>query len=135
SISYTLPGGERTTLRELKVRPRSTRWNLAIGSLWFDVASGQLVKAIYRLASPMDFLLLAEEEAARDSTRRRPDVNPIARAIMTPFVGQISAVEVEYALYKARFWLPRTRTASGTTQANFVRLPFTLQQTFQYASV
>src|SRR5205814_1694202 len=94
-----------------------------------------LVKAVYRLAQPMDFLLIAEEEAARDTTRRRPDINAFAKAIMTPLVGQISAIEVEYGLYKARFWLPRMRTASGQTTANFIHVPFTMQQTFQYASV
>lgn len=54
---YTYAVGEKTRIRlpdrrevivhELKVRPRSPESNLAIGSLWFDDATGQLVRAHY----------------------------------------------------------------------------------------
>jgi hypothetical protein len=48
-----LPNGREVVLRELKVRPRSPESNLAVGSLWFDDATGQLVRAGYRLAAPI----------------------------------------------------------------------------------
>ncbi len=50
SIRFTLPDKRTIELRELKVRPREPKWNLAVGSLWFDTESGQLVRAAYRLA-------------------------------------------------------------------------------------
>src|SRR6185503_19302446 len=49
-VSFRLPDGRSIQLRELKVRPRVAKANLTVGSLWFDVASGQLVRAAYRLA-------------------------------------------------------------------------------------
>ena len=38
SMTWTLPDGRTVRLREIAVRPRSPKWNLAVGSLWFDVA-------------------------------------------------------------------------------------------------
>src|SRR5205085_9325070 len=35
SASFRLPDGNVIRLRELKVRPRNPRWNLAVGSMWF----------------------------------------------------------------------------------------------------
>ncbi|OYV64005.1 MAG: hypothetical protein B7Z72_13900, partial [Gemmatimonadetes bacterium 21-71-4] len=40
SLTLRLPDGKRIQLRELKVSPRAPRWNLAVGSLWFDVSTG-----------------------------------------------------------------------------------------------
>jgi len=51
SVSFQLPGSRRIELRELVVRPRAPAWNVALGSLWFDVASARLVRAVYRLPS------------------------------------------------------------------------------------
>jgi len=42
---------------------------------------------------------------------------------------------VEYALFEGRFWLPKIRTAEGIAQISFARLPFELQQTFNYLTV
>ena len=45
------------------MRPRAPKWNVALGSLWFDVESARLVRAVYRLAEPMDIWAVADEEA------------------------------------------------------------------------
>jgi hypothetical protein len=52
-VSFRLPGGRTIQLREMKVRPRSPKFNLAVGSLWIETATGQLVRAAYRLAAPL----------------------------------------------------------------------------------
>src|SRR2546422_339442 len=65
SATFRLPDGRVIRLRELQVRPRTPRWNLAVGSMWFDLSGGQLVRAAYRMSVPMDIRSVAEED---DST-------------------------------------------------------------------
>src|SRR3990170_4362391 len=43
SVSFHLPGGRKIELREMHIRPRRQKWNVAVGSLWFDASSAQLV--------------------------------------------------------------------------------------------
>jgi hypothetical protein len=131
SVSFTLPDGKKTRIRALLIRPRSPKWNLAVGTLWFDVASGQLVRAAYRLAVPLDVFLVAKEQ---DSTAMK-DVPKIAKALMTPIVGQVRAVAVEYGLYQGRFWLPRVRAMEGSAQVSFVHGYFTMEHSFKYSGV
>src|SRR6266516_6798365 len=61
SVSFQLPGGQRIELRELRIRPRQPKWNVAVGSLWFDVATAHLVRAVYRMAQEMDIMAVAKE--------------------------------------------------------------------------
>lgn len=131
SIDFRLPDGRAFQLRELKVRPREPKWNVAVGSLWFDVASAQLVRAAYRLSVPIDIWVVArqEDEHAMD------DVPIWVKPLISPMHAEVSAVAIEYGLHDGRFWLPRTRSVEGRAQVSFMRVPFSMQQTFRYASV
>jgi len=131
SVAFRLPDGKTIELRELHVRPRQSKWNVAVGSLWFDSRSGQLVRAAYRLAVPMDVWSIVEEQ---DPTAR-DDIPVWVRPIISPMRGQVSAIAVEYGLYQGRFWLPRLRSAEGDAQMSFLRVPFKFEQSFKYASV
>ena len=66
SVSFDLPDGSTIRLRELRIEAREPRWNLIVGSFWFDVASAQLVRAAYRLAIPMDIVEVAAAEGDDD---------------------------------------------------------------------
>ena len=59
SLIFTLSDGARITLRELRVEPRRPEWRLSVGSFWFDVNSGQLVRAVYRFSAPLDIWAVA----------------------------------------------------------------------------
>jgi hypothetical protein len=50
SVSFPASGGKTIQLRELVVRPREPKWNVALGSLWFELGSSRLVRAVFRLA-------------------------------------------------------------------------------------
>ena len=131
SVVFRLPDGRSIELRELHVRPRQSKWNVAVGSLWFDARSGQLVRAAYRLAVPMDIWAIVAEE---DSTAQ--DEIPIwVKPLISPMRAQVSAIAVEYGLYQGRFWLPRLRSAEGDAQVSFMHVPFKYEQSFKYASV
>jgi hypothetical protein len=131
SLSFRLPNGQTIRLRELKVRPRQPKWNLAVGSLWFDTGSGQLVRAAYRLSIPMDIWAVAQDE---DSTSM-DDVPVWVKPMITPMRAEVAAIAIEYGLHEGRFWLPRLRLAEGSAQVSFMHVPFKMEQSFTYASV
>ncbi|HUQ46360.1 MAG TPA: hypothetical protein VM033_06900 [Gemmatimonadaceae bacterium] len=131
SVTFRLPDGNTIRLRELKVRPREPKWNLAVGSLWFDLRGGQLVRAAYRMSVPMDIAAVAE---ADDSASFR-DVPTLMKPLLFPMTAQISAIGVEYGLYQGRFWLPRVQVAEGGARVGVMRVPFKLEQKFQYDQV
>jgi hypothetical protein len=131
SVSFRLPGGKTIQLRELIVRPRAPRWNVALGSLWFDIGSARLVRAVYRLAEPIDVWGIAAENA--DSADDKPP--RWVKAMITPLTGKLNAVTVEYGLHEGRFWLPRLQSLEGEAQAGFMHIPFSIEQSFKYASV
>ncbi len=131
SISFRLPDGKAIRLRELKVRPRQPKWNLAVGSLWFDTQSGQLVRAAYRLSVPIDIW----EVATADDPKSMDDVPVWVKPMITPMKAQVSAIAVEYGLHEGRFWLPRLRMAEADAQVSFMHVPVKMEESFTYASV
>jgi hypothetical protein len=133
SVSFRLPDGRAIQLRELQVRPRSPKWNVAVGSLWFDTESGQLVRAAYRLAAPARANVSV---ASDDSTAKAPKViSFVMTSLLSPNSAQISAVAVEYGLYEGRYWLPRLQSVEGVMTAMFARVPIKYENAFNYSSV
>jgi len=131
SATFRLPDGRSIRLRELRIRPRTPKWNLAVGSLWFDMSTGQLVRAAYRMSVPMDIKAVAEEEDSSSFD----DVPRVMKPLLFPMKAEINAVGVEYGLYQGRFWLPRMQIAQGGAQVGFMRVPFKLEQKFAYEHV
>ena len=134
SVSFQLPGGNRIRLRELVVRPRAPKWNVALGSLWFDIADARLVRGVYRMAEPMDIWAVADEEAKAE--KDEDDAPPKwVKGMLSPLKAQVTAVTVEYGLHEGRFWMPRVQSLEGSAQAGFMRVPFKMEQSFKYSSV
>ena len=131
SVSFQLPGGKTIQLRELVVRPREPKWNVALGSLWFDIGSSRLVRAVFRLAEPMDIWSIADEDSDD------PDDKPPkwVKVMISPLTAKVNAVTVEYGLHEGQFWMPRLQGLEGEAQAGFLHVPFKMEQSFKYASV
>ena len=134
SVSFQLPGGQRIELRELLIRPRQPKWNVAVGSLWFDVSTAHLVRAVYRMAQEMDVMAVAKE-TSEDTKNPEDDIPRWVKPMITPMKAMVSAITVEYGLHEGRFWLPRAQTIEGDAQVSFMHMPFKLEQRFSYASV
>ncbi|MDP9279145.1 MAG: hypothetical protein M3P00_06970, partial [Gemmatimonadota bacterium] len=134
SVSFQLPGGQRIVLRELLIRPRQPKWNVAVGSLWFDASTAQLVRAVYRMAQEMDIMAVAKEANEEDHD---PDdeIPRWVKPMITPMKAMVTAITVEYGLHEGRFWLPRSQTVEGEAQVSFMHIPFKLEQRYSYASV
>ena len=144
SLTIRLPDGTAIRLRELRVQPRRPEWKLSVGSFWFDVSTGQLVRAVYRLAVPMDIWAVAGEESKRERQdaiaegRSPPDNDDPpgwVKAFMSPLSANLEAVTIEYGLYGTHFWLPRTQYAEGWARASFMRIPFRIEESFKYGDV
>jgi hypothetical protein len=128
SAEYRFPDGTRVRLVELLVMPREPKWNLVVGSFWFDASHFRLVRAAYRLAVPLDMWTVAMEEEDEAGLA-------VARAFVSPVRGTVTGITIEYALFEQRFWMPIVRTAEGYAHVMFARVPFTLQQKYEYAHV
>ena len=129
SVTVRLPGGRAINLRELRVRPREPKWNLAVGSLWFDTDGAQLVRAVYRMSVPMEIWDVVEDSGDDE------DVPGWVKALVNPLRATVSAVTVEYGLEGGRFWLPRSQAVEAEAQMSFARVPVHFQQSFRYATV
>src|SRR5688500_14532233 len=90
SITFTLSDAKTIELRELRIEPRRPNWRLSVGSFWFDVSTGQLVRAAYRMSVEMDIWQVAEEEEGDD------EVPKIAKAMMSPMRANLEAVTIDY---------------------------------------
>lgn len=129
SVTVRLQGGREIRLSELKIRPREPKWNLAVGSLWFDSDNAQLVRAVYRLSVPLELWDVVADVGEDD------DVPGWVKAMVNPLRATVSAVTIEYGLEGGRFWLPRSQSMEAEAQAAFMRLPVHFEQSFRYTSV
>lgn len=135
SMEFSLPDGKRILLRELRVEARAPHWNVIVGSFWFDQATSQLVRAVYRPSIDLDVWEVATDEAKRDSTNKGDDVPSWVRALVSPLKASMHVFTVEYSLFEGRFWLPVSQGAEGKAQASFIRVPVTFEERYEYASV
>ncbi|MBX6332783.1 MAG: hypothetical protein IRY91_13125 [Gemmatimonadaceae bacterium] len=131
SVVFRLPDGSRIRLREVKVIAREPRPDVVVGSLWFDVASAHLVRAVFRPAAPWDIVRYVKEE---DSTAF-DDVPRFVRPLIFPMVANVEAFTVEYGLHDQRWWLPRLQTVQGRVRAGFTHASFSLEESFRYTVV
>ena len=162
SLNFRMPDGKTVAVRELRITARRPAWRAFVGSFWFDVERGNLVRATYRLATDIDLWQVGMEEHQQriDSLREiaRTDTGAVARTAkraadslklgikdrillnfvqgtMRPMKASLSAVTVEYGLYEGRFWLPKLNIAEGLFQMGFMRFPLKWEERFQFNRV
>lgn len=130
-----LPNGRVLVLRELKVRPRSPQSTLAVGSLWFDDATGHLVRGAYRLAAPITLHVQSPNTVLGDTKTPNLIAAMILKGVVSPFKVEVSGVAVEYALYQDRYWLPKSRSLEATAQVSFAKVAVEIEQSFTYPTI
>ncbi len=133
SIAIRLAEAQGTVrLRELIIESREPRWNAIVGSFWFDIETGQLARAAYRLSTPMDIWQVATESEGEDP---REEIPIWVLPMISPMSANISGITIEYGLHEGRFWLPRAQSAEGKARAGMMHIPFKIEEKFRYASV
>jgi hypothetical protein len=125
------PGAAPVHVREIILHPRRPAWNLGVGSLWLDAATGHLVRAVYRFAAPMNIVTIAKQ----NDPHSFDDVPIYVRPFIFPMSATVSAVIIEYGLLENRFWLPTTGLFEGEARAGGMHFPFDLEARYRYASV
>ncbi|MHB1312427.1 MAG: ShlB/FhaC/HecB family hemolysin secretion/activation protein [Gemmatimonadaceae bacterium] len=129
SVIMVLPDQSRITLREIKVEARQPKWNLAVGSFWFDQSTAHLVRAVYRLSVPIDIWAMDE---TKDDMK---DVPIWVKPMLTPMRASVDAISLEYGLYNQRFWMPKLQVLEASAQVSLMRVPVQMEQRFSYSSV
>ena len=160
SVRFRLPDGRSINLRELRITARRPEWRAFVGSFWFDVDQGSLVRAAYLMAAEVDVWREANEEARREieelerkaatdtgkaardararAERQRDELGigaKIVQGIFSPMRARVSAITVEYGLYEGRFWLPKQNVLEGDMVATFLRIPVRYEESYRYSSV
>lgn len=135
SVSFRTPDGTTVQIRELRIRPRRPRSELIAGSLWFDVTSGQLVRAAYRPSVPLELTTRIRENEIAEGKTPSAAGEAMLLAVASPLRMHITAIAVEYSLHQSRFWLPRNRVLEGTAEASVFRGQARIEQRFEYNSV
>jgi len=159
SATIRLPDGRSINLRELRITARRPEWRTFVGSFWFDVDQGSLVRAAYRMAAEIDLWREADEEAKRDlellrrraardtgkalrETRQQIEnltdgniAEKVMEGMLSPVRVRVSGITVEYGLHEGRFWLPKQNTLEGNLVATFLRVPVRYEESFRYSSV
>ena len=131
SVTFRLPDGTRIRLRAVDVTARKPSPDLIVGTLWFDQASGQLVRGAFRPAAPLDIKKFVEQ----DDPKSFEDVPGVVKPLIFPMELTISAVTVEYALHERRFWLPRSQSVDGRIRVGFFYGSGQQEISYTYASV
>lgn len=129
SVVMTLPDQKKLTLREIRVEARAPKWNLAVGSFWFDTESAHLVRAVYRLSVAID--IWAMDEAKNDLK----EVPLLVRPLISPLKVGVDAISIEYGLYNGRFWMPKLQVLEAGAQMSMMRVPVQVEQRFRYSTV
>jgi hypothetical protein len=129
SASIRLPSGKAIDLQEVIVTAREPATDLISGSLWFESGAGQLVRAAFRPAAPVDMLKFIGEDSFDDVPA------PVRAAVLNPYTFEVSSFTIDYGLHDERWWLPRSQTARGELRMGFIRSAATIDQSFRYAAV
>jgi hypothetical protein len=129
SSSIRLPDGSRVRLVEVRVEARRPDPDLLVGSLWFDEGSGQLVRAGFRPAAPLDLTAQMDMDDPGEGTPGW------VKAMLNPLTFSSDGFFVEYGLHKGRFWMPHSQGMEGMVRVGMMRMPVRVEERFDYADV
>lgn len=131
SATFRFPDGTRIRLQAVDVAARRPEADLIVGSLWFDVSTGQLVRGVFRPAAPWDIKKFVEE----DDSAAFKDVPGWVKPAIFPMEMTIAAFTVEYGLHEQRWWLPRAQTVQGRVRVGFMHVSFSMEESYTYSAV
>jgi len=130
TLSLALPDGRTIRAVELRVVPVEADVHFITGSLWIEPKSGSLVRAVYRLSDTFDAFRdipdLQEEED--DDLKYVP-------GLLKPWTAEVQMIAVDYSLWDAKVWLPRSLHLEGVAAAGILKAPATVELTYDFESV
>lgn len=131
TLTLSLPDGRAVRSVELHVLPRKMDPRLITGILSIDPTGGELMRAVYRPSRPLN--------AATDLPELREGTADTRLALLPgfarPWTIDLHLVVMDYTLWDHRVWMPRSMLAEGEARAGQVTFPFTMDVTYDIASV
>lgn len=120
TLHISLPGdGRRVSLAEVRVEPRRSEFRLLAASLWFDLSTGALARAVYRPARPFDLEVDGDRGEGSDVPR-----------FLRPVQAEIRLISVDHSLQDLRWWIPRRFAFEGEARVGRIaRFPITFEWT------
>lgn len=134
SLSLTISKDRTIRLRELRITAREPRWNLIVGSFWFDVGTGQLVRAAYRFSVAMDPIAVAREVGDSSDKKDIDEIPMLAKPLIFPMQVDVQSISVEYGLFNGA-WMPRSAAMEAFARVSFMRVPVRMEERYRYNSV
>jgi len=115
----------QVTLAEIRVEPRRSEFRLLAASLWFDVSTGALVRAVYRPARPFDLALDGDSGDGSDVPR-----------LFRPIRAEIRVVSVDHGFFDFQWWIPRRFLFEGEASVGrLARFPMSVEWTLSEVDV
>lgn len=128
TLTLRFPDGRTLEAVELRFIPRERDFRRLAGSAWLESASGDLVRAVFRLGKVFDLEEdLTEEELGEDGQEGMDRVP----GIFKPIQFELRAVVVDYSLWDFRYWLPRLLRADGVARAGIVEAPASFEVSYR----
>jgi hypothetical protein len=129
TLTMSFPDSRTVRAVQLEMIPRRDDPHLLSGALWIEPESGNVVRAVYRLARPLDI----ETDVGLDED----DLEDMEKVpgLFRPFVGEITMIAVDYALWDLRIWMPRSLRAEGVARAGIVSLPMAIEVAYEMEEV
>lgn len=128
TLTLSLPDGSRLRAVQLDVLARESDPHLISGTLWIEPGSGALVRAVYRLARPLDMM---REREPRPSQAGPPPIPPMLR----PLIMNVSYVSVSYGLWEDEVWMPQAMRLEAEIRMGIVRVPVSFEMSYLVESV
>ena len=129
TLTLSFPDGSRLKAVQLDILPREADPHLISGTLWIEPGSGALVRAVYRLARPLDMIRDMELEPGESGP---PPFPPMLR----PLTMDVAFVSVTYGLWEDAVWMPRAmRMEAEIGVGALVRFPVSFEMSYRIESV
>ena len=131
TLTVSFPDGRRLQAVELEVLPREADAHRITGALWIEPGSGALVRAVYRLSREFDAMRDVPElqtEDAQNAIRWVP-------GLFKPWTFDLRMIAVDYGLWDFTVWLPRTMRMEGEAAAGIIKIPVSMDVSYQIESV
>jgi hypothetical protein len=131
-----LGNGETLVVRQIDVRPREPAVNALVGSLWLDAATGQVVRAAYRMAAPGRGNVSVSNDDTLDAKGKvgLAVARAILKTIVPTMVAEITDIVVEYQRVGG-YWMPRSQVMEGYVKSSFATVPVTIENGFRFESI